>query len=287
MKQLLILSGKGGTGKTTVAGAFISLSHCRSCADCDVDAPNLQYMMRRMKKIKENPYTALGKAVIDGTKCTGCGLCEKYCRFGAIRSGTVDQYECEGCGVCERMCPQKAVRMVVSPAGTLSLYRNKSSVFSTARLTAGSGTSGKLVAAVKKQLSEEVPDSSFTIIDGSPGTGCPVMASLAGADIVLVVTEPTESGIHDLKRIVDLIRLLNIDLTVCINKYDINLKNTEVIESYCKDQLIPVTGRIPFDTTVLRAVNSGKTIDRYSRSAAGKAVREIWNLIVEKYSGGK
>jgi MinD superfamily P-loop ATPase len=240
-----------------------------------------------MKKIKEEPYTALGKAVIDGTKCTGCGLCEKYCRFGAVRNGTVDPYECEGCGICERVCPQKAVRMVVSPSGTLLLYRNSRSVFSTARLNVGSGTSGKLVAAVKKQLSEEVPDSSFTIIDGSPGTGCPVMASLAGADIVLVVTEPTESGIHDLKRIVDLIRLLKIDLTVCINKYDINLKNTEVIEFYCKDLLIPVTGRIPFDATVLRAVNRGKTIDRYSRSAAGKAVRKMWQVFLEKYSGGK
>jgi MinD superfamily P-loop ATPase len=287
MKQLLVLSGKGGTGKTTVASAFISLSHCRSCADCDVDAPNLQYMLRHMKKNNEKPYTALGKAVIDGTMCTGCGLCEKYCRFGAISDGKVDPYECEGCGICERMCPQKAIRMVVSPAGTLLLYRNRSSVFSTARLTVGAGTSGKLVAAVKKQLSEEAPDNSFTIVDGSPGTGCPVMASLAGANIVLVVTEPTESGIHDLKRIVDLVRLLKLNLAVCINKYDINLRNTEVIESYCKELLIPVIGRIPFDTTVLRAVNSGKTIDRYSRSPAGKAVREIWNLFVEKYSGGK
>jgi MinD superfamily P-loop ATPase len=286
MKHLLVLSGKGGTGKTTVASAFISLSRCRAFADCDVDAPNLHLVVQGMKKMQTTDYSALGKAVIDSSKCTGCGLCGAHCRFGAITNGMVDPYECEGCAVCERLCPEQAIRMAVSPAGRLLLYRNRTSVFSTAQLNPGSGTTGKLVAAVKTQLSEHAPEAGFTITDGSPGTGCPVMASLSGADIVLIVTEPTVSGLHDMKRLVELISFLKIPCVVCINKFDVNQKNTEAVESYCRAESLAVIGKIPFDKTVPYAVNRGKSIDMYPHSPAGMAVTDMWQSFYKTYIQG-
>jgi MinD superfamily P-loop ATPase len=283
MKHLLVLSGKGGTGKTTVASAFISLSRCRAFADCDVDAPNLHLVVQGMKKMQTADYSALGKAVIDSSKCTGCGLCEAHCRFGAITNGTVDPYECEGCAVCERICPEHAIHMAVSPAGRLLLYRNRTAVFSTAQLNVGSGTTGKVVAAVKTQLSEHAPECEFTITDGSPGTGCPVMASLSGTDFVLIVTEPTVSGLHDMKRLVELTSFLKIPCAVCINKFDVNRKNTEAVESYCREESLPVIGRIPFDETVPYAVNRRKTIDMYPHSPAGRAITDMWQSFYKTY----
>lgn len=204
MKQLVILSGKGGTGKTTVAGAFIKLTRARAYADCDVDAPNLHLISKHNSEPERNDYYGLPKANIDVKKCQNCSLCEANCRFEAISHGArfyVDWYACEGCGVCEFVCPARAITMKEAVAGEMMLYRN-GSVFSTAKLSMGSGTSGKLVSEVKKQLASVVDKETIAIIDGSPGIGCPVIASLSGADMALIVAEPSISGISDMERII-------------------------------------------------------------------------------------
>ncbi|MEA4849780.1 MAG: ATP-binding protein [Clostridiaceae bacterium] len=282
MKQLLILSGKGGTGKTTVASALIELSRSRAFADCDVDAPNLHLVISRMSEPEKTDYYGFGKAVIDGSKCARCGLCEENCRFGAIKDFVVGEFECEGCGVCVEICPVQAITMRDHISGELMLYRNDQRVFSTAQLRMGSGASGKLVTAVKKQLVQEAPDAELAIIDGSPGIGCPVIASISGVNMVLIVTEPTISGMHDMERIIDTSKHFGVDCTVCINKFDVNLINTKEIESYCSSFKIPVVGLIPFDETVIKAVNRCQSIAGYPDSPAGNAVISIWKNIYNR-----
>ena len=286
MKELLILSGKGGTGKTTVAGALVELSRSRAFADCDVDAPNLHLVVSQMSEPETADYYGFGKAVIDGSRCVRCGLCEKSCRFGAIKDFTVGEFECEGCGVCVEVCPVQAITMRDHVSGELMLYRNDKRVFSTARLRMGSGASGKLVTAVKKQLVQEALDAELSIIDGSPGIGCPVIASISGVNMVLIVAEPTISGIHDMKRIIDTAKHFGVDCIVCINKFDVNLINTKEIESYCSDFKIPVVGLIPFDETVIKAVNRCQSIASYPESPAGKAIISIWKNIYNRVKSG-
>ncbi len=203
MKRLLILSGKGGTGKTTTAAAFVKLSGARAFADCDVDAPNLHLVAGLEGEPEEKPFIGSEKAVIDENKCVNCGICAEKCRFGAITLENghtkVGEYACEGCGVCAYVCPQQAVSMVKDVAGTQFLYKGQT-VFSTARLKMGRGNSGKLVTSVKMDMLKNTPDTELAVIDGSPGIGCPVIASVSGMDLVLVVAEPSLSGLSDLKR---------------------------------------------------------------------------------------
>jgi len=286
MKQLLILSGKGGTGKTTVAGAFIELSKCRAYADCDVDAPNLHLTVSQMSEPVKTDYYGFGKAVIDNSKCVHCGLCEENCRFGAIRDGAVGIYECEGCGVCVELCPSHAITMSDYSSGSLMLYRSDNKIFSTAQLKIGSGASGKLVSEVKKQLAKEIQGGDWTIIDGSPGIGCPVIASISGADMVLIIAEPTISGMHDMKRIIDTTKHFGISCAVCINKFDVNPDNAEEIEHYCINLAIPMVGKIPFDETVISAVNRCRSIACYPVSPAGKAIASIWDILYHNYLQG-
>jgi len=276
MKQLLILSGKGGTGKTTVASAFIKLSKAKAYADCDVDAPNLHLAIQHLQKPKHTKFYGMMKANIDSTLCTNCGLCKTHCRFDAITSVDgykVDIYSCEGCGVCKMVCPVNAISMQKHVAGDLILYKDDS-VFSTALLNMGSGNSGMLVSKVKKQPIEFNVDSDIAIIDGSPGIGCPVIASITGVDMVLIVTEPTLSGISDLKRIVKTAEIFQVKVAICINKYDINLEITKQIEALCKELGLPITTGIPYDTMAVKAVNEGMTIVDVACSS-GLAVRKV------------
>ena len=188
MKQLLILSGKGGTGKTTIASAFIKLAEAKAYADCDVDAPNLHLICSRRETIENRPFYGFQKAVKYHDLCIDCGKCEELCRFNAIRNGVLYPYECEGCGVCEYVCPVEAINMIPAVAGELMLYSDEEKAFSTAQLKMGSGAPGKLVTAVKQTLTQEAPDDAhLAIIDGSPGIGCPVIASITGVDMVLMV----------------------------------------------------------------------------------------------------
>lgn len=284
MKQLLILSGKGGTGKTTVAGAFIKLAQPGGYADCDVDAPNLHLVLQGLPTPEHKDYYGLPKAYIDPSQCVNCGLCKKYCRFDAVlkrdKEYYIDPNSCEGCGVCTAVCPAKAVILQPAVSGDLFLYKGDT-VFSTAKLRMGSGASGKLVAEVKKDLKSAVaPDTELAIIDGSPGIGCPVIASISGVDMVLIVTEPSISGISDLKRIVATAKTFKVAIVICINKYDTNLEHTTMIEEYCHAENLPMAGKIPFDNMVVQANNNGISITEID-CPAGKAVRDVFAEVIK------
>lgn len=285
MKQLAVLSGKGGTGKTTVAAALIKLSQAKAYADCDIDAPNLKLITENGGNSTDKEFYGFKKAHIEVSKCKLCGKCEKNCRFGAIKKDGqlyfADSMLCEGCGVCRYICPEDAITMENDAAATLMLYKGDK-VFSAAELKTGSGTTGKLVTAVKQRLISEA-DSSFAVIDGSPGVGCPVIATISGADAVLIVSEPTVSGISDLKRIAETAEKFDVFIMVCVNKYDINNRLTDKIEEFCKDSGIVFLGKIPYDKTAAKAVNRGKCIIDYSCKAS-KAVKVIYQEMQKYFS---
>jgi MinD superfamily P-loop ATPase len=285
MKQLLILSGKGGTGKTTIASAFIKLSQAKAYGDCDVDAPNLHLVMSQHSKPKVSDYYGLDKAEIDANLCIKCDLCRQNCRFNAIKVNDnykVDYFGCEGCAVCEYVCPVDAIKMKVAVAGELMLYKGEE-VFSTAQLRMGSGNSGLLVSDVKKQLKTAAENAEFAIIDGSPGIGCPVIASLSGVDAVLIVAEPSLSGISDMERIIKTANNFQVKIAVCINKYDTNVNNSKRIEEFCRNKNLNFMGKIPFDKEAVRAVNNGQTIIDVD-CAAGRATTNVFKNVIRMIS---
>lgn len=283
MKQLLILSGKGGTGKTTVAGAFIFLSKAEAYADCDVDAPNLHLISHWSNPPQRADYFGMPKAHMDTAKCIGCGECLSHCRFDAIEAGTlfrVKPFACEGCGVCAAVCPAGAVSMEPAPAGELALYRDDAHVFSTAKLAMGSGTSGKLVTEVKRRMGSAAEDAELAVIDGSPGIGCPVIASISGVDMVLIVAEPSLSGISDMERIVKTAETFRTKTAVCINKADVNPAKTGEIRAFCRESNLPFAGTIPFDAEAIKAINNGKNIAELD-IPSGRAVRSVYEKVME------
>ncbi|WP_409227243.1 nucleotide-binding protein [Gudongella sp. SC589] len=276
MKQVLVLSGKGGTGKTTLSSSMIKLSGAKAYADCDVDAPNLHLALEETLEPKNSDFYGLPVAQIHSEKCVSCDLCRQKCRFDAINVKdvySVDKYACEGCAVCQLVCPADAIEMIPRITGHLQLYQNDH-VFSTAELCMGSGNSGLLVTEVKKGIKDWKEKATLAIIDGSPGIGCPVIASISGVDLVLLVTEPTLSGFSDMERIVETSRGFPAKIAVCINKYDLHLGNTEKIEKYCMENDISFLGRIPFDSDAVSLLNSGKTlVDK--KGPARDAIEEI------------
>lgn len=287
MKQLLILSGKGGTGKTTLASAFIKLAKASAYADCDVDAPNLHLVMHHDVRPIEKDYYGMPKAVIDNDLCISCDLCRLNCRFEAITvvpDYRVDHYACEGCGVCEVTCPTRAVSLRPAVSGKLRLFQDEA-VFSTAKLEMGSGTSGKLVTEVKNQLISTVPGAELVVIDGSPGIGCPVIASINGVDLVLIVAEPSLSGLKDMERIVRTAQSFPTKIIACVNKYDTNLKMMAAIESFCQNENLPLAGLVPFDKDAVKAVNNGLTIVDVD-CVAGRAVRMVYDKTMKMLFAG-
>lgn len=278
MKRMLILSGKGGTGKTTTAAAFVHFSHACAVADCDVDAPNLHLVNPPSTEPERNIFYGGDKASVDPAKCVGCGKCVAACRFDALRLSQgkclVDEYSCEGCGVCAYVCPEHAVALHPDAAGIRELYRGEQ-VFSTAALKMDRGNSGKLVSEVKLAMLKHAPKESLAIIDGSPGIGCPVIASISGVDLVVVVAEPSLSGISDLKRLVRTAAALQTRLAVCVNKWDTDPNCTGIIEDYCREQQLPFLGRIPYDPAVVAAVNGGYSVAQVDCPAA-RALEQIY-----------
>ncbi len=289
MKQLLILSGKGGTGKTTIASAFIKLAKAKAYADCDVDAPNLHLVSAWENEPLKSDYYGLQKAKIDLEFCIQCDQCRANCRFDAISYDDkyqINPYSCEGCSVCEFVCPTGAITMVPDVAGELMLYSDENAVFSTAQLKMGSGNSGLLVTEVKKQMKNAAStEAKVAIIDGSPGIGCPVIASLAGVDMVLIVAEPSVSGISDMERVIKTAANFNTKIAVCINKYDINIDKSNKIKEICEKQELAFVGKIPFDYQVVNIINSGQNIadvDCISKKEVEKVFEKTMALLLEQ-----
>ena len=283
MKKLLILSGKGGTGKTTTAAAFIKFSNAKAMADCDVDAPNLHIVADMDKKAEYSDFYGADKAVIDKNKCIGCGKCFQNCKFDAIIKSEgkcrIDEYACEGCGVCEYVCPQKAVTMVPDIAGKMELYKGEK-VFSTATLKMGRGNSGKLVSKVKNTMTVNAfPDTELAVIDGSPGIGCPVIASISGVDLILIVAEPSLSGLSDMKRIIKTAEIFQTPIAVCVNKYDTSKENTDKIKEFCKENGISFVGKIPYDKQASIAINDGKCLADYDCKARDALYKTYQNTM--------
>ena len=281
MKRLLILSGKGGTGKTTVAGAFIFLAQAQSYADCDVDAPNLHLLVHPKDKPNTEPFFGMPKYEIDPEICRGCGRCFSICRFDAIRTKD-DRFEivcerCEGCAACTLVCPEKAIFSSLEPTGELQLHRSPA-VFSTARLRPGSGNSGLMVTRVKERL-REASQSEMEILDGSPGIGCPVIASMSGTDLILAVTEPSLSGLSDLSRILKTAEGFRIPVVVCLNKATVNPGLAPKIDAFCEKIGIPMVGHIPFDPNVVRLTNAGQSVVEED-CPSGNAIRVLFPKVM-------
>ncbi len=279
MDKLLILSGKGGTGKTTVAAAFIGLSNASAFADCDVDAPNLHLVTAVEGAVEKSDYYGLPRARVDKSLCIGCGECKAVCRFSAIEMlngiAAIDPYACEGCKVCTLKCNTNAITMEPFAIGELELIKGDK-VFSTAKLKTGGGATGKIVSEVKRRLFLNSVGASFAIIDGSPGIGCPVLASINGVSLILVVAEPSVSGISDMERIVKTALKQSVPVCVCINKWDTNEVKAKEIEEFCRKNQIPFVGKIPFDAGVTKAVNSGIAVSELN-SPAGIAIKDVYN----------
>jgi len=279
VKQIVILSGKGGTGKTTVSSAFAKLLSDKITIDCDVDAANL-YLLLNPQSRRQFEYFGGKKAVINPELCTQCGLCESVCKFDAIHDYKINQLSCEGCGFCYRVCPDDAIEFTEIKSGNYyECYLNDNSKFYYAKLLPGEGNSGKLVSEIKKSALTNVDEKiKWVIVDGPPGIGCPVNASLSGADFVVNVTEPTQSGIHDLKRLVELLKTFSIKSGIVINKYDLNEKITLQITSFAGEENIPVLGYLPFDEDYIEAIKVNKTIVEYS-SRAAEDIKNIWSKV--------
>jgi MinD superfamily P-loop ATPase len=280
MKEIVILSGKGGTGKTSIAGSFAVLAHNKVLADCDVDAADLHLIMRPSLK-KEHEFWSGKVASIDDALCTGCGLCQDICHFNAITNFKVNTLSCEGCGFCSRVCPSGAITMIDNMAGHLYISETEHGTLVHARLGIAQENSGKLVAMVRQTAREIVKEQNcdYLITDGPPGIGCPVISSLSGAYLALLVTEPTLSGLHDLERIIGVSHHFGVPAVACINKYDINYENSIAIENYCSSQNVLVSAKIPFDNTVTEALIQGLPVVNYRQSKAATAMKELWERI--------
>ncbi|MGD6935148.1 MAG: P-loop NTPase [Candidatus Bathyarchaeia archaeon] len=282
MKQLTVLSGKGGTGKTSLTACLAVLANNVIVADCDVDAPDL-HMLLHPKVFEQQTFMGAKVAQIDETKCVKCGSCKTQCRFDAITEDLkVDPTACEGCGVCLLACKFEAVSLVERTSGSTYTSKTKYGFMAHAMLYPGEANSGKLVTLVRQNAkilaSKEKLD--LIIVDGPPGIGCPVIASVSGVDAGLIVVEPTLSGIHDLKRVLELLNHFKIKPYVCVNMYDINLENTQKIISYCNGKNIDFIGKISFDPKFTEAMVHGKTLIEYApTSQSNQEIKAIWEKI--------
>ncbi|MCR4406872.1 MAG: ATP-binding protein [Anaerolineae bacterium] len=311
MRQLVILSGKGGTGKTTVTAALAHLASQEFpivLADADVDAANLELVLSPTK-LEEHDFYGGQVAIIDPEKCIACGICAEVCRFEAVmtpspspqpppspprageREGVtpqaarvgegvyhVDPIACEGCASCFYQCPVEAIRMEEQLAGRWFRSDTRFGPLFHAHLFAAQENSGKLVTLVKQQARLLALDigAGLLLVDGPPGIGCPVISASAGADLALLVTEPTVSGVHDLERALSTVNHFGVPALVCINKYDVNPDRSREIAAFCAERGIEVAGKIPFDTVVTEAMVQGLPVTAFSNGAVSRELRRVW-----------
>ncbi|MCM8813756.1 MAG: ATP-binding protein [Candidatus Omnitrophica bacterium] len=289
MKQIVVVSGKGGTGKTVITAAFAAVAEKKILVDCDVDAADLHLLVH--PEIRQRHEFRSGQtAVINEKLCTHCGQCVSACRFEAIKpAGQIEEFSCEGCGLCARVCPNGAITMRENVAGEWFISETKYGPFVHAKLGIAEENSGKLVAKIRQVAKElaETQDLAYVIIDGPPGIGCPVIASLAGVDCAIIVTEPTLSGLHDAERVMELARHFKIPVKVVVNKFDLNTAMTEKIEGLCRRRNVPVIGRIAFDPTVVQALVAGVPILEYAACPLAGEIRKIWERLAHLLNSGR
>ena len=283
MKEIVVLSGKGGTGKTSLVASFAALAKDKVLADCDVDAADLHLLLKPAIK-EENEFWSGQVAVIDKNKCIECGLCWGVCRFEAIKNLEVDPVSCEGCSFCYHVCPAEAIVMKENLSGHWFISETHYGPLVHARLGIAQENSGKLVAVVRQKARQiaEGKDIDCVITDGPPGIGCAAISSLSGANLALLVTEPTLSGIHDLERIIGVCDHFGMLAVVCINKYDINELNSDKIESYCLAHGIEVIAKLPFDNVVTEALIKGLPVVECSQSMIVQQIKVLWQTISQK-----
>lgn len=274
--ELVVLSGKGGTGKTTIATAISELAKDVIRIDCDVDAPNL-YLFYDGEDIEKNIFIGDKKAIIDESLCIKCGKCSAICRFNAIEDFTINPFACEGCGACVLVCPENAIKLKDEKTADTFITKLDKGIISRAEMGIGSDGSGKLITYLRKNGKKFKKNEELTIIDGSPGIGCAVIASITGSDAVLVVTEPTKSGLEDLMRVTTLCEHFGVFTMVCINKYDINEDMSKEIETFIEEKKLALVGKIPYDDMVMKSINELKPITFYKDSIAEKAIENMWD----------
>jgi len=294
MKELVIISGKGGTGKTSITAAFASLAERCVLADCDVDAADLHLIMKP-QVVRDEPFSGGSRAEIQTDSCLACARCAHVCRFDAIslsgpandfaaRTFAVDPISCEGCGVCERFCPAEAIKFEPAVNGQWFESNTRFGTMFHAKLGIAEENSGKLVSLLRREarIRAEKEQSDLLIVDGSPGIGCPVIASVTGADLLLIVTEPTLSGLHDLQRVATLAKGIGLPAMVCVNKADINPSMTQRICEVAEDLSFEVVGKIPYDDSFTAAQILGQSLIEYGACEAAQLITEMWRGIEER-----
>jgi MinD superfamily P-loop ATPase len=284
MREIVVISGKGGTGKTSITAAFAHLAGNAMLCDLDVDAPDLHLLLSPERQ-EEHEFYSGREASITPSLCTGCGICAGLCRFGAIvpgpRAFTIDPLRCEGCGVCERFCPAKAIRFTEAHCGQWYASTMRFGPMIHAQLFPGQENSGRLVSLLKKEARERAKALGLDLMlcDGAPGIGCPVISSLSGAGQAVIITEPTPSGRHDLERVASLCRHFRIPVLVAINKFDLNRQNSAAIESYCREQGFELAGLLPHDEVVVRAMVQRKCVTELPDTPFSKALHGVWEVV--------
>ncbi len=290
MKQIVVISGKGGTGKTIFTASLASLAKNKVMVDCDVDAADL-HLLLNPRVVETHEFRSGKTARIDPDICIGCGKCAEVCRFDAIRGAddrfAVDPLACEGCGLCARICPVEAVEMGENLCGHWYLSETAYGPFVHAKLGIAQENSGKLVALIREKAKELAQSSNmdYVIIDGPPGIGCPVLASLTGTDLAVIVTEPTLSGIHDARRVLELARHFRIPAGLVINKWDINPERSREIEALCADEGVRLLGRIPFSKRVAESLIRAVPYVETAEDEVAAAIRSAWEKIDSEPAG--
>ena len=287
MRELVIISGKGGTGKTSLTAAFAALAENGVLCDADVDAADLHLLMQPEVR-QRSDFMGGSKAFINPGLCTGCGTCSSLCRFDAISERlAVDPIRCEGCGVCVAFCPAAAIEFPVQRCGEWYISDTRFGAMVHARLGIAEENSGKLVSLVRKQARQLAEERGFDLIltDGPPGIGCPVIAAIGGATALVIVVEPTVSGFHDMERVLDLAAHFRVPGMVCVNKFDLNIEMTEAIEHLASERNVALLGRIPFDPVFTRSMVAGKTLLEFGdETPTHRLVREMWTAIINSPS---